>query len=132
MDELRNYLLQQATQREAGLILAESEAITKILDALSTYGYLQAGTYEDLISLMARGQKVFWQYAGGDFQLLYSFISQYPGGIVELFSKNSGATYHSSDLAPGFILLATKSQIADLQKQGYDLLGRTGMTLQVE
>ena len=129
MENISGYLSKQATQREAGLIVAAGPAADTAITALGKHGYVAASDFDGLLRLLMQGKKVYWHYIGGDFQLLYSFLAQYPNGMVELFDASSGATYRGQELESGFILVTSAEQVQRADSRGYDLLGRVGLTI---
>ncbi len=129
MDRMQDFIQKQASQREAGLILT-TDAVAAV-GSLQSHHYVAVSTIAELVDTVGNGHKTVWHYHGGDFQLLYSFIAQYPGGMIELFEPQLGITYRAAQVAPGFVMIMTPELLAELQQQGYDVFSRVGLTLQL-
>ncbi len=131
MEHIADYIQKQSSQREAGLIIADEAQAQHVEDRLRRHHYHEAASLDELVRQMGEDHPVYWHYSEGDFQLLYSFIAQYAGGMIELFEPHTGVTHRASSVAPGFVLVVSKERLEQLEAQGYAVRQRVGLAFQV-
>ena len=125
-DTLSDFLRVAGGLREISLAIAKDEAeISSFAKAMDRFDFKRLPSILEYQNanhswyVVIDGQS---QYKG-----VYDFICQYPLTIVSLYdAKNSKAVTINPDYKKSIVFLTTEEILKDIQKTGFDLLGRVG------
>lgn len=133
--KLSIFLTDSLSQKEVSLIIAENEnELAHYQKWLNDSGYKDALNAGLLLANIKHHKKLYLTLDDTGAKEAYDFAIQYPTSQVELFDpKTMKAINESFDQKnASVVFLATKHQLAQLEKQNYDYRSITGMAFRDE
>lgn len=129
---IEEFLLLMTGGKEVGLAIAKNEAelssFAKAMDRLDFRFLLSVFKYQNA----GHG----WYIVINDrakYKDSYDFVCQYPLTVISLFdSVNSKTFLFKPDYKNPIVFLITEETLKDIQKVGFDLLGRVGPAYRIK
>lgn len=118
--------------REAGLVIAKNDKelanFIKVVDKFNLKPLLSVFEYQNA----SHG----WYIVINDrtkYKDIYDFVCQYPLTVITLFDSVNSKTFSCKpDYKNPIIFLITEETLKDVQKTGFNLLGRAGLAYRTE
>lgn len=117
-------------QREVGLAVAKddqgAEQLVKELEKNNFLPIENIFAYDKI-----NGNKYLIINDENYFKPIYDFICQYPLTIIKIFNQASAQNVTiRPDYEQAFLLVITKENLVKFEQEGFDILGRVGLTYQ--
>ena len=129
--QFEKFINTASSNKEASLIIAKDEdEIKKYAKRLQELNFKETKNCERLIDEFLKPAKIYLVLDQNFDKNCYDFIMQYPTGLIEMFDKNimSSRTIHPDYKDLTFLLLSTKSNLIQIQKNKFDILSNVGLT----
>ncbi len=127
MQNFQDFLSHLPGQKEVSLVIVGNQGeFAELSSQLDNADYKLANHPRDLMT----HPKIYTILGSSIEKDVYDFISQYPTGQVELFNAGDMRSEVSQPDYEGKVVLAlvTKDDLAEIEKQGFDILSKIGMT----
>jgi len=129
---IEEFLFVMQGGKEVGLVIAQNE------EELKSFAKMMDGFNFKFLSSVFEYQNAShgWYITIDDqtkYKGIYDFVCQYPLTVISLFdSVNSKTFSFKPDYKKPILFLTTEETLKDIQKAGFDLLGRVGLAYRTE